>query len=114
MFHRHWECFLVQKKELPFVVAFRYPLLRGFTFDRLEKKDLKEWQNFLDKVSQMSYSQVRKQYMRTSDKNDRFFGEQILHFAVSKTFRVHGVIVDEVFCVLRLGRNHKVHNQRFS
>lgn len=49
---------LTNKRDVPFILGFRYPLEKKFTLTELEKRNNKELQGFLDKVSQMSVQQV--------------------------------------------------------
>ena len=42
---------LTTKTEVPFILSFRYPLEKGYTFKELTSKNNKEFQAFLDKVS---------------------------------------------------------------
>ena len=98
-----------QKLDRRFVVAFKYRLQNGYGLDELQKDNLKELQRFLDKISKMNVSDVDKQFKRKNDKNDSFEGQQVHHYEVSKKFRIHGIIEEGRFKVIRLDPNHKVH-----
>ena len=39
---------LTDKRDVPFILCFKYPLERKFTFSELEKRNNKEFQNLLD------------------------------------------------------------------
>lgn len=51
---------LTNKRDVPFILCFKYPLERKYTLAELEKKNNKELQSFLDKVSRMTVQQVDK------------------------------------------------------
>ena len=94
---------------VPFSLCFREKLFNGYTFKELKKEQLRDWQKFLDIVSQLTFEQVERRYRRDSDTTDTYGGEQIIHYWVSESFRVHGVIQNAQFVVLRLDPNHRVH-----
>ena len=100
---------LSSRHELPFVLCFWYKLENGYTFSDLSPSNVKVFQRFLDKVSKMTFVQADKQYLRETDRQDRFEGMQVVHYAVTDRFRVHGVIADNRFMVLRLDPKHKFH-----
>lgn len=102
-------CLLTNKRDVPFILCFKYPLERKFTFNELEKSNNKELQNFLDKVSQMTVQQVDEAFARKPDKNDTFHGLQVYHYEVSRTFRIHVVNEGGRYKVIRLDPNHKIH-----
>ena len=58
----------------------------------------------------MTFDLVDKQYARKLDKNDEHNGFQVVHYAVSDSFRIHGIVQNERFYVIRLDHNHKEHN----
>lgn len=101
---------LTNKNTRPFVVCFEDRLHKNYNFAKLTKSNLKKFQAFLDKVSTMMFSDVDKQYWRKPDKEDVYKDMQVVHYAVSDSFRIHGVVKNERFCVIRLDPNHKVHN----
>lgn len=43
-----------QKREVPFELCFKYPLENGYTFKELTPENVKQFQVFLNKVSQMT------------------------------------------------------------
>ena len=103
---------LVSKQNLDkrFVVAFKYKLQKGYRLVDLEQKNLKELQNFLDTISEMTVREVDERYKRKTDKNERpFNGQQIHHYGFGDKFRIHGIIEEGRFKVIRLDPNHKVH-----
>ena len=102
---------LVKEKPRPFVLCFEEKLEKGYTFSELEKRDLKAFQNFLDRVSGKQFPEVEKVYKRISDKKDKHDNEQMIHFEVSKPFRIHGIIRNGKYVVIRLDPNHNVHNK---
>jgi hypothetical protein len=99
-----------QSRERPFVVSFRSKLKRGYRFPDMQAQDLKDFQRFLDVVSELTVSQVDARYKRKSDATDTFAGQQIMHYEVSQAFRLHGVYLGGIFEAIRLDPNHKVHN----
>ena len=44
---------LTNHRDVPFELCFKYPLENGFTFKELTRENIKEFQNFLNKVSQL-------------------------------------------------------------
>lgn len=100
---------LTNKRDVPFILCFKYPLERGFTFTELEKQNNKELQGFLDKVAKMTVQQVDTQYSRRPDKNDTFHGLQVYHYAITDSFRIHVVNEGGRYKIIRLDPNHKVH-----
>lgn len=101
---------LTNKTEVPFILTFRYPLKRGYTFKELNLKNNKEFQAFLDKVSKLSVQQVDEQYARQPDKNDTYNGKQVYHYEVSHSFRIHVINEDGQYHIIRLDPNHKFHS----
>ena len=71
---------------------------------------VRDFQKFLDIVSQMTFQQVEQRYKRKSDKNDTYNGDQVIHYGVTEVFRIHGTIEMGQFVVLRLDPNHKFHS----
>ena len=100
---------LTVSNETRFIVSFRYKLLSGYKFTDLQWKDIKTFQQFLDKTSQMTFNQVETLYHRDDDSKDLYNGEQITHYKVTDSFRIHGVLENSQFVVLRLDPNHRVH-----
>lgn len=100
---------LTTKTEVPFILSFRYPLEKGYTFKELTSKNNKEFQAFLDKVSKLSVQQVDEQYARKPDKNDSYKDMQIYHYEVSQSFRIHVVNEEGQYRIIRLDPNHKFH-----
>lgn len=100
---------LTNKRDVPFILGFRYPLEKKFTLTELEKRNNKELQGFLDKVSQMSVQQVDESFARKPDKDDTYRGLQVYHYEVTKSFRIHVVSEDGIYKIIRLDPNHRVH-----
>lgn len=94
------------KLDLPFVLAFKYKLINGYELSELRERDIKAFQGFLDKVSQMTFSQVDANYKRDPYKNDIFQGEQVAHYKVTDTFRIHGIMEGDKFVVIRIDPKH--------
>ena len=102
-------CLLSRKNSLPFMLCFCYKLAKGYTFSDLSQSDVKTFQRFLDKVSKMTFTLVEKQFLRETDKQDLYDGMQVVHYGVSERFRIHGVVAENKFAVLRLDPNHRFH-----
>ncbi|MGN1190717.1 MAG: MAG6450 family protein [Candidatus Ornithospirochaeta sp.] len=100
---------LTKNVDVPFRLCFKDKLEKGFTFEELEKRHLKEFQGFLNKVSNMTVDQVDKLYGKRPDKQDNYDGEQVLHYGVTDKFRIHGVNGTNGFMVIRLDPNHRYH-----
>ena len=100
---------LTNKRDVPFVLCFKYPLEKNYTLTELEKQNNKELQNFLDKVSQMTVQQVDSSFSRKPDKSDTFNGLQVYHYAVTDSFRIHVVNEAGRYKIIRLDPHHKVH-----
>lgn len=101
---------LTDKTEAPFIISFRYPLEKGYTFKEMTLRHNKELQSFLDRVSQLSVQQVDEKYARKPDKNDSYKDMQIYHYEVSRSFRIHVVNEDGQYRIIRLDPNHKFHS----
>lgn len=93
-----------------FSVCFKYKLANGYSFSDMNTHHLKVWQAFLNTTAQMTFEQVERRYRRKSDITDLFDGEQIIHYGISETFRIHGIIEKGQFVVLRLDPSHKFHS----
>lgn len=93
----------------PFVLCFKYKLENGYSFEDLRQNDLKPLQSFLDHVADMTFQDVEKTYKRQSDRNDVYQGEQVIHLGIAKGFRIHGVLEEGRFVVLRLDPRHEFH-----
>ena len=63
---------LTNNRDVRFELCFKYPLQRGFTFRELSVQNNKEFQRFLDKVSNMTVQQVDESFARKPDKTDTF------------------------------------------
>lgn len=71
--------------------------------------DVKAFQRFLDKVSQMTVQQVDKLFRRQTDCSDFYEENQVQHYEVSKKFRIHVILENGRYKVIRLDPNHKFH-----
>ena len=100
---------LTNRRDVPFELSFKYSLEKRFTFYELEKRDLNDFQRFLDKVAKMTVQQVDQSFARSSDSNDIYFGRQVQHYEVTESFRIHTVLEEGRYIVIRLDPNHKVH-----
>lgn len=100
---------LANLKDPKFILSFKYKLENGYTFKEMKENDLKVFQSFLNKVSQITISQVDKEFLRPPDKQDVFRNHQIQHYAVSKKFRIHGILENQRFKVIRLDPGHNKH-----
>lgn len=98
-----------QNREVPFELCFKYPLENGYTFKELSPENVKQFQVFLNKVSNMTVAQVDKSFARKPDTNDIYRGMQVYHYEVSVAFRIHVVIESGYYKIIRLDPKHKVH-----
>lgn len=83
-----------QNREVPFELCFKYPLENGYTFKELTPENIRQFQAFLNKVSQMTVLQVDQSFARKPDTNDRYHGMQVYHYEVSEG-RSHVYVVRE-------------------
>ncbi|QRN86047.1 hypothetical protein JR334_02090 [Clostridia bacterium] len=93
-----------------FIISFKFTLEKEYNLTNLQISQIKQFQVFLDKVSQMTWLQVDKKFKRKPDKQDTFKDVQVIHYKVAAGFRIHGIVMNGRFKVLRLDPNHKVHN----
>ena len=93
----------------PFILGFKYKLESGFTFKELSLDNLKEFQRFLNKIAEQTVTNVDKIYARIPDKNDLFKGKNIRHYLVTGVFRIHVILENGIYQVIRLDPKHKVH-----
>jgi len=100
---------LTDRTDAPFELCFKYPLIKGFTFRELTKQNNKELQGFLDKVAKLSANDVDRLYARKPDKNDKYNKQQVYHYAVTDSFRIHVIIEEGMYKVIRLDPNHRKH-----
>lgn len=96
-------------REVPFELCFRYPLENGYTFKEMTIDDVKQFQNFLNKVAKMTVTQVDKAYARKPDSNDTYKGMQVYHYEVTRTFRIHVVIEAGYYKIIRMDPRHNFH-----
>lgn len=94
----------------PFVLGFKYQLESGFSFKNMSLRDIKDFQNFLDKICKMTVQQVDTAYARKPDSNDVFHEKKVRHYYVADAFRIHVVLDEGVFMVIRLDPNHSFHH----
>lgn len=100
---------LTENTNSPFILCFKYPLQKGYTFSEMSKADIRSFQRFLDKVSKMTVQQVDKTFRRQPDHNDMYKGQQIQHYEVTNKFRIHVVLEGGRYKVIRMDPNHTVH-----
>lgn len=100
---------LTNKTDVNFELAFKYPLERGYTFNEMSHQNIKEFQRFLDKVSKMSVQQVNNSFARKPDSKDTFNGNQVYHYAVSDSFRIHVILEEGYYKIIRMDPNHRKH-----
>ena len=101
---------LTTKTDVPFVLKFKSPLEKSFTFKEMNQQNNKDFQNFLNKISRMTVQEVDKLFVRPPDKEDIVNGKQVIHYAVTDKFRIHVVMDnDGYFEVIRMDPNHKFH-----
>lgn len=100
---------LTKRTEAPFIISFKYKLESDYGFKELQSRHLKQFQNFLDMVSGMTFQQVDKKFRRPSDKTDVYNEKDVIHYQVKDSFRIHGVIEEGRFKVIRLDPSHKFH-----
>lgn len=100
---------LTSRRDVPFELVFKYPLEVNYRFTDLSKQDTKRFQSFLNKVSRMTVQQVDSAFARKPDKNDIYKNERVYQYEVSKSFRIHVIIEQGRYIVIRLDPNHEVH-----
>ena len=67
---------LTNKRDVPFVLKFKSPLEKKYTFKEMNQQNNKEFQNFLNKISKMSVQEVDKAFGRKPDKHDEINGKR--------------------------------------
>ena len=97
---------LTRNTDAPFILSFKYPLEKGYTFAEMSVKNIKVFQKFLDKVSQMIVQQVDQQFRRKRNDQDTFHGMQVEHYKISDKFRIHVVLENGRYKIIRLDPNH--------
>lgn len=100
---------LTNHRDVQFELCFKYRLENGYRLTDMSQADSKDFQRFLDKVSGMTVQQVDNKYIRKPDKNDTYQGLQVIHYAVTDSFRIHVVLEDGFFKIIRLDPNHRFH-----
>mgnify|MGYP003325733055 CR=1 FL=1 len=100
---------LTTNVEASFILGFKYKLENGYSFKEMSQRNIKDFQNFLDKVCKMTVQQVDTAYSRKPDSNDVFQGKRIRHYSVTDSFRIHVVLDEGVHMILRLDPNHNFH-----
>lgn len=63
---------LTNSRDVPFEICFKYPLEKGYTFDNLSQRNIKDFQRFLDKISSMTVDQVDHIHPRNVEITSRF------------------------------------------
>ena len=100
---------LTNRTDAPFILSFKYPLAKGYTFSDMSLDDVKAFQRFLDKISQMTVQQVDILFRRQTDCSDFYQGNQVQHYEVTKKFRIHVILENGRYKVIRLDPNHEFH-----
>lgn len=100
---------LTSNLNAPFVLGFKHQLLSGYTFNEMSQRDIKDFQNFLDRVCKMTVQQVDKTYCRKPDSNDVFQGKRVRHYGPPDGIRIHVVLDEGVYIIIRLDPNHQFH-----
>ena len=98
-----------QNREVPFELCFKYPLENGYSFKELTPENVKQFQAFLNKVCNMTVTQVDKAFSRKPDSNDTYNGMQVYHYEVTRSFRIHVVNEAGYYKVIRLDPRHRFH-----
>ena len=101
---------LTDAKGQPFVLSFHRKLMDGYRFDNLSRQNLKAFQGFLDKISSLTVNDVDKLYRCQPDNADIVDDKQVQHYEITKKFRLHGVLINGRFEVVRLDPNHNYHD----
>lgn len=101
---------LTSNNNSPFLLGLKYKLETGYTFKEMQVSDNKKLQKFLDLVSQLSVYQVDNSYARKPDLEDIYEGKNVRHYEVSKGFRIHVILENGIYFIIRLDPNHSVHN----
>lgn len=81
----------------------------GYTFKELAPENIRQFQAFLNKISQMTVTQVDRAFARKPDTDDTYRGMQVYHYEVTEAFRIHVVIEAGYYKIIRLDPRHKVH-----
>jgi len=100
---------LTNRRDRPFRLCFKYKLENDYRFDNFQLIDIKKFQAFLDKIALMVFREVDTLFLRHTDKNDEYHGQQVIHYEVAEKFRIHGIIENGEFVVIRLDPNHRYH-----
>ena len=100
---------LTNNREVPFELCFKYPLENGYSLKELTHENVIQFQTFLNKVSHMTVSQVDRAYSRKPDKNDIYKDQQVYHYAVTESFRIHVVNEAGYYKIIRFDPRHRVH-----
>ena len=101
---------LTANTNAPFVLGFKHRLASGYTFKDLSQRNVKDFQSFLDKICKMTVQQVDNLYSRKPDLNDVYENKNVRHYSVTDAFRIHAVLDEGVYVVIRLDPNHNFHN----
>lgn len=101
---------LTNKNTSRFILGFNYSLIKDYTFNEMTVRDNRKFQKFLDLVSKLSVREVDEKYSRVPDFTDVYNGLQVRHYEVSDKFRIHVILENGVYYIIRLDPNHKFHN----
>lgn len=100
---------LTSRTEVPFILSFKYKLETGYGFSKLKPEQLREFQVFLDKVSAMTVNEVDLRFRRKSDSKDTLHGSDVIHYWITPKFRIHGIMENSRFKVVRMDPLHRYH-----
>lgn len=92
-----------------FKMSLERTLEKKFCFDKLQQKDIKTFNSFIERTVGKDFQEVNKRFLRKPDKNDKIDGNSVYHYEVSKKFRIHGYLNEGYFVICRVDPNHKFH-----
>lgn len=100
---------LTSNHNSPFLLGLKHKLEKGYSFKEMQVKNNKAFQKFLDAISTLTVFQVDKSYGREPDKKDFYGKKTVRHYEVTKKFRLHVILEDGVYFIVKLDPNHSVH-----
>lgn len=102
---------LTSSSNVKFKMSLERSLESGFGFNSLEKREIKEFNNFINKTvgQNLTVQQVNERFGRTPDRTDSIDGCDVYHYKISKKSRIHCYLKDGYFVICRIDPNHKVH-----
>lgn len=100
---------LTNKRDTPFVLCFKYSLEKGYKLGDLEMRDVQDLHRFLEKIANMTVQQADSSFARKPDRNDTYKDSQVYHYAITDSFRVHVILEEGRYIIIRLDPKHAVH-----